>query len=52
MTINMPGVYKFFVEPVPYFEPAEEKFISHVPKIIVSSFGLEDGWDEPLGLPY
>lgn len=50
--IKMPGVYKFFVEPVPYFEPAEGKFISHVPKVIISSFGLEDGWDEPLGLKY
>jgi len=51
-TIKMPGVYKFFVQPQPYFEPAEGKFISHVPKVIISSFGLEDGWDEPLGLKY
>lgn len=51
-TIKRPGVYKFFVEPQPYFEPAEGKFISHVSKVIVSSFGLEDGWDEPLGLKY
>ncbi len=51
-TIKMPGVYKFFVEPQPYFEPAEEKFISHVPKVIISSFGLEEGWDEPIGLKY
>jgi len=50
--IKTPGVYKFFVQPQPYFEPAEEKFISHVPKLIISSFGLEDGWDEPLGLKY
>lgn len=50
--IKTPGVYKFFVQPQPYFEPAEEKFISHVPKLIVSSFGLEDGWDESLGLKY
>jgi cobalt/nickel transport protein len=50
--IKSPGVYKFFVQPQPYFEPAEEKFISHVPKLIVSAFGLEDGWDEPIGLKY
>lgn len=50
--INMPGVNKFFIQPQPYFEPAEEKFISHVPKLIISSFGLEDGWDEPIGLKY
>ena len=50
--IQTPGVYKFFVQPQPYFEPSEEKFISHVPKLIISSFGLEDGWDEPIGLKY
>ena len=50
--IKTPGVNKFFVQPQPYFEPAEEKFILHVPKIIISSFGLEDGWDTPLGLKY
>ncbi len=50
--IKTPGVYKFFVQPQPYFEPAEEKFISHVPKLIISSFGLEDGWDKPVGLKY
>lgn len=50
--LKRPGVYKFFVQPQPYFEPAEEKFISHVPKVIISSFGLENGWDEPVGLKY
>ena len=50
--VKTPAVYKFFVQPQPYFEPAEEKFISHVPKLIISSFGLEDGWDESLGLKY
>ena len=50
--IKTPGVYKFFVQPQPYFEPSEEKFISHVPKVVISSFGLEDGWDEPVGLKY
>lgn len=50
--VKTPGIYKFFVEPIPYFEPAEGKFISHVPKVIISSFGFEDGWDKPLGLKY
>ncbi len=51
-TISKPGVYKFFVQPEPYFEESEEVFISHVPKVIVSAFGVEDGWDEPIGLKY
>jgi len=50
--IKKPAVYQFFVEPQEYFEPSEEKYISHVPKVIVSAFGREDGWDEPLGLKY
>ncbi len=50
--IKKPGVYQFYVKPEAYFEPAEEKFIVHVPKVIISAFGFEDGWDEPLGLKY
>lgn len=50
--IKRPGVYKFFTIPKPYFEKSEEKFISHVPKVIVSAYGLEKGWDEPIGLKY
>jgi cobalt/nickel transport protein len=48
--IRRPGVYQFFVDPTPYFEPAEEKFIKQITKVYVEAFGLEDGWDEPLGL--
>lgn len=50
--IKRPGVYKFFVEPKPYFEINEEKFISHVPKVIISAFGRDDNWDKPIGLKY
>lgn len=51
-TFKKPGVYSFYVKPEPYFEVNEEKFISHVPKVIVSAFGREDGWDEVIGLKY
>ena len=50
--IKRPGVYQFFTVPKPYYEPSEQKYISHVPKVIVSAYGLEEGWDEPLGLKY
>lgn len=50
--IKRPGVYQFYVKPEPYFEAAEEKYIIHVPKLVVSAFGLEDGWDKPIGLKY
>lgn len=51
-TVKTPGVQMFHVQPKAYFEPAEEKFIVHVPKLIVSAFGFEEGWDAPLGLKY
>ena len=48
--IKRPGVYQFYVEPAPYFEPAEGKFIKQITKVYVQAFGLEEGWDEPIGL--
>jgi cobalt/nickel transport protein len=46
-----PGLAIFHVRPAPYFEPAEDKFIEHLTKVIVPAFGEEEGWDTPLGLP-
>jgi cobalt/nickel transport protein len=48
--VRRPGVYQFFVVPAPYFEPAEEKFIQQITKVYVEAFGMEEGWDEPVGL--
>jgi cobalt/nickel transport protein len=49
-TIKRPGDYIFFVEPKPYWEPAEDKFIVHYTKVCVDALGLEEGWDSPVGL--
>jgi len=49
-TFQKPGVYSFYMEPRPYWEPAEDCYIVHYTKVIVSAFGLEDGWDEEIGL--
>jgi len=48
--IKRPGDYTFYVEPSPYWEPAEDLFIVHYTKVCVGAFGLEKGWDEPVGL--
>lgn len=48
--IKEPGDYTFFVEPVPYWEPAEDLFIVHYTKVCVNALGLEKGWDEPIGM--
>ncbi|MBK1693917.1 ATP-dependent DNA ligase [Chromatium weissei] len=49
--IKQPGDYLFFVEPAPYWEPAEGLMIIHYTKVIVSAFGAETGWDTEIGLP-
>jgi cobalt/nickel transport protein len=49
--IERPGDYCFFVEPAPYWEPAEGVMIVHYTKAVVGAFGAEEGWDADLGLP-
>ena len=49
-TIKRPGLYVFSMEPKPYWEPAEDKFIIHYTKTVVTAFGDDEGWDQPIGL--
>jgi cobalt/nickel transport protein len=46
--ITKPADYIFFLEPKPYWEPAEDKFIVHVTKVVVDALGAEEGWDKPI----
>lgn len=48
--IQRPGDHTFFVEPAPYWEPAEDSFIVHYTKVCVNALGLEEGWDQAVGL--
>jgi cobalt/nickel transport protein len=48
--IKRPGVYMFYMEPQPYWEPAEDVFIIHYTKTVVTSFGDDEGWDAEIGL--
>jgi len=48
--LKKPGIYAFYVDPAPYWEPAENKFIVHQTKTYVAAFGAEEGWDEEVGL--
>ncbi len=48
--MKKPGVHSFYMVPAPYWEPAEDKFIQHITKVVVPAFGDEEGWDKPLGL--
>ena len=49
-TVKRPGVYMFYMQPRPYWEPAEDSFILHYTKTVVTAFGDDEGWDEPVGL--
>ena len=48
--IKRPGVYMFYMEPKPYWEPAEDCYIVHYTKTVVTAFGDDEGWDEEIGL--
>lgn len=48
--IKRPGLYVFCMEPQPYWEPAEDKFIIHHTKVVVTALGDDTGWDKPVGL--
>lgn len=48
--IKRPGVYMFTMEPTPYWEPAEDIFIIHYTKTVVTAFGDDEGWDGEAGL--
>lgn len=49
--LKEPGTAIFFVEPQPYWEPAENKYILHYAKVVVDAFASGKGWDEKIGLP-
>jgi cobalt/nickel transport protein len=48
--VKRPGTYVFFMEPEPYWEPAEDCFIVHYTKTVVTAYGDDEGWDGELGL--
>jgi len=48
--IKRPGDYTFYVEMKPYWEPAEDSYIIHYTKVCVHALGLEQGWDDEVGL--
>ena len=48
--VARPGDYIFYLQPKPYWEPAEERYIVHYTKVVVNGLGLEQGWDDTVGL--
>ena len=50
-TVRKPADYVFYLEPAPYWEPAEQKMIIHYTKVVVDAYSAEDGWDRMVGFP-
>ena len=48
--IRRPGDHVFYVAPEPYWEPAEDCYILHYTKVIVNALGMEESWDQEIGL--
>ena len=49
--LTRPGDHVFYIEPAPYWEPAERKMIVHYTKVVVDFLGAETGWDAMVGFP-
>ncbi len=50
-SLKTPADYIFFIEPAPYWEPAEGKLIIHYTKVVVDAFDAQAGWDKLVGFP-
>ena len=48
--VKRPGLYVFYMDPEPYWEAAEDAFILHYTKTVVTAFGDDSGWDREIGL--
>ncbi|MGB0682773.1 MAG: DUF4198 domain-containing protein [Magnetovibrionaceae bacterium] len=46
-----PGAHIYYVEPEPYWEPAEDAYIVHFTKTIVDAYDGGEGWDALVGAP-
>jgi cobalt/nickel transport protein len=49
-TANRPGDYTVYGQTAPLWQAADELFVVLATKVCVNVAGLEEGWDEPVGL--
>lgn len=49
-TFKSPGDYVFYLQPAPYWDPAEKLYLIHYTKVVVD-FGAGDTWDQTVGAP-
>ncbi len=51
LPIKRPGVYRFAMEPAPYWEEGEDIYIIHYTKTVISAYGGDNDWDAAMELP-
>ena len=44
------GDYTYVLQPAPYYEAQEDKYIQQITKTVVNVGGIPGNWDQPLGL--
>lgn len=44
------GDYIFYLEPTPYWESMEDKYITQITKVVVNGLGMPTDWDVEIGL--
>ncbi|KQC12021.1 MAG: ATP-dependent DNA ligase [Candidatus Cloacimonas sp. SDB] len=44
------GDFLFYLVPTPYYESAEDKYITQITKVVVNNLGMPTDWDAELGL--
>ena len=49
--LRQPGDHVFAIEPAPYWEKLEKKWIIHYTKVVVNFLGDDGQWEQPIGLP-
>lgn len=50
LAVKRPGDVTVYAELAPRWEAADDQFLVHHVKLCINSLGLEEGWDEPVGL--
>jgi uncharacterized GH25 family protein len=47
--LSRPGLYQFIIEARPWWDALRNSFVQHYVKTALPVYGVERGWDEPVG---
>lgn len=49
VALTTPGLYQFIIEGRPWWDAAQGQFLQHYVKTMLPVYGVERGWDQPVG---